>query len=393
MPDAVVGPTDSASGDALALMTKLLCELVAIDSTNPDLVIGGAGEGAIAAAVATWLGKQGCEVVMEPVEEGRPNVIARIRGSGGGRSLLLNSHLDTVAAGDMLSAHVPRIENGRLYGRGAGDTKAGLAAAMWAMSALTADHPLRGDLILAAVIDEEAGSKGTEALLRNWHADAGIVLEPTGLAIDIAHKGFVWVTIRVDGVAAHGSHPELGVDAIAKLARIIVEVEQLDRRLRGSEPHDLFGTGSIHCSLIQGGTELSSYPAQATVQLERRTVLGESAASVEKELNELLQGVAAADPSVRATLTIDLTRNPLSLDPSEPIAAILSRYVAELGRPAVVGGGSGWTDAALMNEAGIPSVIFGPSSIGNHGANESVDLHSVEQCGMTLIAVARDFCG
>lgn len=375
-------------------MTTLLRKLVATDSTNPDLVVGGAGEGAVASIVASWLSEQGCEVIVQPVETHRSNVIAQVPGRGGGRSLLLNSHLDTVGAGDMQDAHQPRIENGRLYGRGAGDTKAGLVAAMWTMSVLARERSLRGDLILAAVIDEEAGSKGTEALVRDWHADAGIVLEPTGLAIDIAHKGFVWLTIRVDGVAAHGDHPDRGVDAIAKLARIIVEIEQLDRRLRTAAPHHAVGnTGSIHCSLVQGGTELSSYPAQASVQLERRTVPGETAASVKQELTDLLENLAASDPTIRASLTVDFSRNPLLLDPSEPIAAILSRHVGALGQPAVVGGGSGWTDAALMNEAGIPTVIFGPTGEGSHGSNESVDLQSMEQCATTLIAVAREFCG
>jgi acetylornithine deacetylase/succinyl-diaminopimelate desuccinylase-like protein len=375
-------------------MTALLCELVAVDSTNPDLVVGGAGEGAVAEVVANWLGERGCEVIVQLVEAERSNVIARVPGRGGGRSLLFNAHLDTVGVGDMHDAHRPRIENGRLYGRGAGDTKAGLVAAMWTMSVIARERPLRGDLILAAVIDEEAGSKGTEALVRDWHADAGIVLEPTGLAINIAHKGFVWATIRVDGVAAHGDHPDLGVDAIAKLGRVIVEIEQLDKRLRGAAPHYAVGsTGSIHCSLVHGGTELSSYPAQATLQVERRTVPGETAASIKQELTELLDDLAASDPALRASLTIDFSRNPLLLDASEPIATSLSRHVGALGQAAIVGGGSGWTDAALMNEAGIPSVIFGPRGEGSHGSNESVDLRSMEQCATTLVAVAREFCG
>ncbi|HET9920604.1 MAG TPA: M20/M25/M40 family metallo-hydrolase, partial [Ktedonobacteraceae bacterium] len=250
---------------------ELLRQLVAIDSINPDLVPGGAGEGEIARFVANWLEQAGLEVTIEEAAPQRPNVIAVARGSGGGRSLLLNAHMDTVGVAGMERPHEPYIEENRLYGRGAYDMKGGLAAILVA-GAAAKQRDLRGDVIVTAVCDEEYASIGTASVVKNWRADAAIVTEPTELDICVAHKGFCWLDIETTGVAAHGSLPELGVDAIAKMGKVLVALEALDRSLRAAPSHPLLGSGSLHASLIAGGQELSSYPERCLLNVERRTV-------------------------------------------------------------------------------------------------------------------------
>ncbi|MEP7105617.1 MAG: M20/M25/M40 family metallo-hydrolase, partial [Chloroflexota bacterium] len=254
---------------------ELLSRLVAIDSVNPDLVAGGAGEAEMARFVASWLESAGLEVSTEELVPGRPSVVGVARGTGGGRSLMLNAHTDTVGVEGMDRPHEPRVDGNRLYGRGSYDMKSGLAAIMLA-GAQAARAGLAGDVIVAAVADEEAGGLGTEAVLRRWSADATIVTEPTELDLAIAHRGFVWIEVETRGRAAHGSRPQLGIDAIVKMGPILSGLEALDQRLRAGPGHPLLGTGSVHASIIAGGAELSTYPASCKLMAERRTIPGET---------------------------------------------------------------------------------------------------------------------
>src|SRR2546421_3559492 len=262
-------------------LEELIFELVAIESVNPDLIPLGSGETKIARFVALWLAAAGLEVdVVEPVA-GRPSVGGTLRGSGGGRSLMLNAHMDTVGAGGMADAFSPVVRDGRVYGRGAYDMKASLAAIM--ITAREASKlKLKGDLIITAVADEEVASLGTSAVLEKYRADASIVTEPTELRLCLAHKGFVWLEVETTGVAAHGSRADIGVDAIANMGRVLAGVLDLNERLRSGPSHPLLGTGSIHASLIEGGQEMSTYPARCVAKLERRTIPGET--EVEREL-------------------------------------------------------------------------------------------------------------
>src|SRR6266699_5194421 len=208
-------------------ITNLLQQLVAINSINPDLVADGAGEGEIARFVANWLTWAGLEVEIDEPRPGRPNVIGIARGTGGGRSLMLNPHMDTVGVVGMERPHDPYIQDNRLYGRGAFDMKGGLAAIM-AAGAAAKQLQLRGDVIVTAVVDEEYASIGTTSIVKRWRADAAIVTEPTDLNICVAHKGFIWLEVQTIGIAAHGSLPEIGVDAIAKMGKVLVGLEELD---------------------------------------------------------------------------------------------------------------------------------------------------------------------
>ena len=376
-----------------AEIADLTAQLVGIDSTNPDLVPGGAGEGAISAFVASWLGDRGIDVETHDASPGRPNVVGVVRGSGGGKTLMLNAHVDTVGAGGMGDPFDPQIEGNRLYGRGAYDMKASLAAIMLAATRAQAAG-LRGDLIVTAVADEEFASVGTQAIVDRYKADAAIVTEPTDLAMCLAHKGFVWLDIATHGTAAHGSLPEDGIDAIVKMARVLTGIGELDHRLRAACPQPLVGTGSVHASLISGGTELSTYPDLCRVHIERRTVPGETPAAVEAEFRQMIAAGASQDSTFRADLTMGISREPFHVSDTLPIVRLLREVATtHLGRvPATIGAG-GWMDSALLSAAGIPTVIFGPTGEGAHADVEWVDLDSAATCANILTAVATAFCG
>ena len=348
-------------------LEKLICDLVAIESVNPDLVPGGSGEAAIAAFVATWMRDAGLEVsVVEPVA-GRPSVVGVRRGSGGGRSLMLNAHMDTVGAGGMSSAFTPVVREGRVYGRGAVDMKGSLAAIM--LAAARAPR-LRGDLLVCAVADEEVASQGTSAVLGEFHADFGIVTEPSELRLCLAHKGFVWLEVETVGVVAHGSRADIGLDAIALMGPVLTRLQGLENSLRVRRRHPLLGTGSIHASLIEGGQELSTYPDRCVLKIERRTVPGEDWSSEFPEARVLLE------------------RPPSEVASDHPLARAVS---AAAGNPEEIGVAY-WMDMALMNEAGIPTVCFGPSGEGEHADVEWVDTDSVSRCVEVYLKVAETLC-
>ncbi len=376
----------------MSAIAELLQQLVAIDSINPDLVPGGAGEARIARFVAEWFERAGLEVVWDEVAPGRPNVIGIVRGSGGGRSLLLNAHMDTVGVAGMEHPHEPSIENNQLYVRGAYDMKGGLAAIMTA-GAWAKQQGLRGDVIVTAVVDEEYGSIGTTSIVQHWHTDAAIVTEPTELDIFTAHKGFVWLDVETFGVAAHGSLPNLGVDAIVKMGKVLVDLETLAVTLQSTPPHRLLGTGSVHASLIHGGQERSSYPQHCSLSIERRTIPGETVQQVEAELPTILARIAASDPTFQAKVTTGLVRDPFEISFNEPIVqTVLRQGTRILGHEISEGGMAAWTDAALLSAAGIPTVIFGPGGKGAHAIVEWSDITQVERCTEILAATAEDFC-
>jgi acetylornithine deacetylase len=355
-------------------LTDLTAELVSIDSVNPALVPGGNGERDIASFVAEWCGRHGLEV--ELVGDERPSVIATRRGSGGGRSLLLNAHLDTVGVAGMSAPHAPLVENGRLYGRGAYDMKGALAAILLAAAAV---ESLRGDVIVTAVADEELASIGTEQVLERVRADAAIVPEPTELQLAVAHRGFVGFELETHGVAAHGSRPDLGVDAIVKMGHVLVALEQLDERLQSGPRHPLAGVGSVHASLVEGGQELSSFPARCLLTAERRTIPGETLADVERELGEL-----AGDATVR----VIASRDPYEAAVDHPFVEL----VARVAKVETLVGAPFWTDAALIAGAGIPTVLYGPAGEGAHAEVEWVDLASLERVRAIIARTAAEWC-
>ena len=255
---------------------SLVRDLVAIDSVNPSLVPGAAGEAQVADALASHMRYMGLDVHLQEVAPGRPNVIGVLNGVERGRSLMFCGHIDTVGVAGMEAPFDPIEREGRLYGRGAQDMKGGVAAMIDAARVARSRGWRKGRLVIAAVVDEEYVSIGADALVGEWKADAAIVTEPTDLQIGVGHKGFAWATVETRGRAAHGSRPKDGRDAIMRMGRVLNRLERLDCELQARSPHPLIGTGSLHASIIEGGRELSSYPDGCRLQVERRTVPGES---------------------------------------------------------------------------------------------------------------------
>ena len=367
----------------------LLKELVAIDSQNPSLVPGAAGESQVAAYVADWA--KGAGLTAEIMEEtpGRPSVVVRSGGSSA-RSLLLCGHLDTVGVSEMSDPFSPVVRGGRLYGRGAYDMKGGLAAALIACR----EAARRGlEVTVAAVADEEHSSLGVQEVLRHVRADAAIVTEPTELTVATAHRGFVWTEIAVAGLAAHGSRPHLGVDAIMKTGPILTALDDLNERLRGRE-HPRLGRGFVHASLIRGGREESTIPDSCTLTIERRTLPGETTEDTERDIAGLLDRCRAADPALRVSSRTTLARAPFEVADDEPIVQAVARAAeTTTGKPAELAGASYWADAAFIAAAGIPTVLFGPDGDGAHAREEWVSLPGTVACAQALVAAALDFCG
>jgi acetylornithine deacetylase len=367
-------------------LTELLAALVAIDSVNPSLVPGAAGESEAAQLVSDWARANGLEAETIEHDPGRPSVIVRARGGGGGRTLMLCGHLDTVGVDGMDAPFTPRIDGDRLYGRGSYDMKAGIAAALIACrDALRLG--LAGDVVVAAVADEEYASLGIQHVLGSLQADAAVVTEPTELELVVAHKGFVWLEVEVTGRAAHGSRPHLGIDAIVKTGPLLVALAELDRSL-AARVHPLLGRGSIHASLIDGGTELSSYPSRCTLRVERRTLPGETVSVIEAELDRLLDGCRAADPELAVDRRTLLARDPFEVEQNAEIVSIVG---AALGS-SEVGGASYWADSGFIAAAGIPTVLLGPSGEGAHAVEEWVSLEGTATVARTLLAAAEVFC-
>lgn len=372
---------------------QLLSDLVAIDSVNPGLVPGAAGEAEIADYVAAWLERRGLQVWRQELAPRRANVVGVLAGSAAGKTLALNAHLDTVGVSGMDDPFNPRVGGDRLYGRGSYDMKGGLAAIMLAVEKLARNGLPSGDVVVMAVGDEEYGSLGTEMALAASRTDAAIVTEPTALEICVAHKGFAWMEIETLGRAAHGSRADLGVDAIAAMGEVLAQFSRRNSELRSRAPHPLLGTPTLHASLIRGGQELSSYPASCLLQAERRTLPGETPTDITNELEGMLRAVEACDPSFRATGNVFFWRDPFEVDVASPIVRVVHDAATHVtGNDPGLGGADAWMDAALLQGAGIPTVVFGPGGAGAHAHEEWVSISQVATCATVLERAARAFC-
>lgn len=366
----------------------LLATLVAIDSVNPSLVAGAAGESRIAARVASWARDNGLTAHVLEAIGGRPSVIVR-GGAGDGPTLLLCGHLDTVGTGGVADPFTPRVEGDRLYGRGAYDMKGGLAAAL--VACRDAHHAgIAGEVVVAAVADEEHASLGVQEVLRHVRADAAIVTEPTELRVATAHKGFVWTEIEVTGRSAHGSRPHLGIDAIMKTGPILQALDELNRELASRRVHPSLGPGSLHASLIAGGREQSTIPERCVLTVERRTLPGETVPGVEADVARLLERCRGADPELTVAARTTLARDPFETGPGEPIVRAVQDALSGSDPEPV--GVSYWADSAFIAAAGIPTVLFGPNGDGAHAEIEWVSLPGTVTCARVLTIAARSFC-
>ena len=365
----------------------LLDDLVRIDSVNPGLDPAGAGEKEIAAFVADLGRSAGLSVETVEGTPGRPSVILRGGRNSGGRRLLLCGHLDTVSLAAPLS---PRVDGDRLYARGAYDMKGGLAAALVACRDASAAG-IDGEVVVAAVADEERASLGVQDVLA--HLDPGeiraaVVTEPTERQVGTAHRGFVWTEVTVTGVAAHGSRPHLGADAILAAGHHLAAFDALDQEIR-TRPHPFLGPGNLHASLIAGGTEESTIPDRCVFTVERRTLPGDTLERVEADVAELLDRCRPADSRLTVTARTVLHR-PAMETPHD--AEIVRALLAAAGPGTTVAPMSYWADSAFLAAAGIPTALYGPEGEGAHADVEWVSRSGTCTATAVLTRLARNFC-
>jgi len=375
-------------------LLRTLQDLIRIDSINPALVPGGAGEVEIAQYVGQACRALGLPTEILAAQPLRPSVVARLTGTGAGKELMLNAHLDTVGVAGMAAPFPAELRDGRVYGRGAYDMKGSLAACLAAMQALVeAGANLAGDLILTVVADEEYASQGTAEVLQHYRADGAIVTEPTELKLCLAHKGFVWLEVETFGRAAHGSRWQEGIDANMHMGRFLAELEKLESELRRWPGHPLTRPPSLHAAWLQGGTGWSTYAANCRLQIERRTIPGESTAQVIAEIAAISARVSQQHDAFRARLGTVLSRDPFEVSPQAELAVILTEAATRaLGQPPERIGVPFWMDSALLAAAGIETVVIGPVGAGAHAEVEWVDLQSLIDLAQILVHAALAYC-
>lgn len=380
------------SGDPLALARLL----VSIPSVNPTLAPGGSGEGEIAEVTADLLRGWGFETNTHEVAPGRWNVVGRLAGEG--PTLLFNGHLDTVGVEGMtVDPFAAEVRDGRLVGRGSCDMKGGVAALMSASARLASAGP-RPSLIVALTADEEHASVGMAALVQGRRpdelADMAVVCEPTSLRVMPAHKGFVWLRALFRGRAAHGSRPDIGVDAVRHAGLYLAALDQYADELGARAAHPLLGHGSFHAGTIRGGTAESVYPDACELTLERRTMPGEEASDVVDDFQRVLDQVSTRHPSIEASLEMTLDRPGTEVSTESPLVRGLLDAASAEGVESRVEGMTAWVDAAFLNEAGVPAVCFGPGSIEQaHTADEWLDVNELRSCADVLEGFARGLVG
>ena len=379
----------------LAEVEDLLSALVRIDSVTPSLIPDGAGEAAIAEFIHDWLARIGVDVTLEEVAPGRPNVLARLPGTGGGSSLCLNAHSDTVGYANWADRALrPERIGDRLVGVGVADDKSSCAIALLAMREIVASGPrLRGDLVVAFTVDEEALSIGTTNLLEHHTYDGAIILEPKGIGrAVIEHQGFGWIDLIVHGKAAHGSAPADGIDAIANMAEVIRPLAALGARF-ASEPDPRNGATVFHASTIVGGTDYATYPSLCTLGIEIGTQPGETLAARVAEIEAIFADCRSRIPGFSAEARVHLERDPFKAAGHEVLLAAADRAAEQvIGRAHEQVGLNAWMDAALMQGAGIPTISLGADGGNFHAPEEWVSLPECVSLVEIIRQTAINFC-
>ena len=374
---------------------KTLTDLVRINSVNPSLSPDGKGEAEIGAYVADALNDLGLSVTTYEIEPGRVNVVGFLKGTGDGRSLLLNAHMDTVGVEGMtIDPFGAEDRDGRLYGRGAQDMKGSLAAMLGAAKALVdGGVELAGNLLITAVADEEHASIGTDNLVKHVTADAAIVTEPTDLTLCRAHRGFIWYDVETFGRAAHGSRFQEGIDANMRMGRFLAQLDKLEQELRQRPPHPLVGPPSLHAARLQGGSEVSIYAAHCLLQIERRTTPGEIKTRITAEIQAIIDQLAADDPTFKAAVKPTFERDPFEVKADAKIVDILEGAITKLtGKKPAHTGQSFWTDAAILAAVGMETALIGPIGNGLHSEEEWVNIQSVIDLAHILAETTIRYC-
>ncbi|HEY3897993.1 MAG TPA: M20 family metallopeptidase [Chthoniobacter sp.] len=360
---------------------EILAGLIRINSVNSSYD-GGPGEREIATWVRRFFEQRGIEVWEQEVFPGRPNVIARLPGRDSSRRVILEAHTDTVSVKGMtIPPFEPRVENGKMYGRGSCDTKAGLAAMMHAVASLHAEGiqpPC--EVWLAAAVDEEFSYRGVVKLCEGLAGHAAIVAEPTDLRAVIASKGVLRWRIAVRGKAAHSGKPHLGVNAITHMARVVLALEEDHLRL-AAHPHPLLGPGTVNVGVITGGVQVNFVPDTCAIEIDRRLLPGETVANVLAHYQGILDTLRSQHPSLDAIMeTPMLTDEALETAAGSAPAQLATTVLTDMGLDGTPCGVPFSSDASKLSRQGIPSLVFGPGSIDQaHAAVEYIDLAEVDR--------------
>lgn len=385
------------SSVSAAQVIDFISDLVRIESVTPWLVEGGAGEREVVAFLADWCADLPVEIVQDEIAPGRFNLLVTWRGTGGGPTLCINAHADTVGyAGWVDTALVPRLDGDRLYGLGAADDKGCCAAALLALRALIATGVrLRGDLIIVCVADEEGVSLGSEVLVKSLKADAAIVIEADALPkVVVEHQGFGWIDVEFHGKAAHGSAPGVGVDAIVGLAEFLSRFHAWDLEHFAIEPEPRNGRTVFHTGTVRGGTDYATYPSECVLGIEIGTQPGETLADRVREIEAILAHTREVLPGLTTDVVVRLDRSPFLARGHEQLLASLDRAAQlHLGTKLDQEGLNAWTDAALLQDAGIPTVLLGPLGGNFHAPDEWVSIPEVVSLVDVLVGAIADYLG
>lgn len=362
-------------------LESTLADLIRINSINSSYA-GGPGEAELADYVDRYFQQLGVRTWRQEVFPGRENVIACIPGAQSDRRVILEAHMDTASiTGMTIPPFEPTVENRRMYGRGACDTKAGLAAMMQAVADLQRSGTKPPcEIWLAAVVDEEYSFRGVVKLCEQITGAAAIVAEPTDLRAVIASKGVLRWRMISHGVAAHSSKTHLGVNAISHMARVVLALEQDAERLARTS-HPLLGNASCNVGRIDGGVQVNFVPDRCVIEIDRRTLPHESAETVLREYQTLLDAIARTDPTFKVEMEEPmLVDGALDTPPDSDVAQVAAELLGELGLNTELAGVPFGSDASKLAAAGVPSIVFGPGSIDQaHAAVEYVDLDQVAQ--------------
>jgi acetylornithine deacetylase len=347
--------------------------------------------------MAAWLSDLPVEVTFDEIEPGRINLIARLRGTGGGPVLGINAHADTVGYANWADRALhPTMEGERMVGLGVADDKSGCAAGLLALRSLVESGVrLKGDVLLACVADEEGVSIGSEDLVKHHAMDACIVIEPDELPKAIVeHQGFGWIDVIVHGVAAHGSAPEKGVDAIVHMAEVVQRMDRIDREVFSKTADSRNGKTVFHTGTLQAGTDYATYPSRAVLGIEIGTQPGEHLSDRVREIEGIFAELSGTLRGFSAEVDVKLDRDPFVAEGYEPLLAALDGAAVDvIQRPFEPCGLNAWTDAALMQAAGIPTVLIGSAGGNFHAPDEWASIPELTQLARIVEGAARTFCG
>jgi acetylornithine deacetylase/succinyl-diaminopimelate desuccinylase family protein len=376
-------------------VVTLLTNLLAIESVN-SAYPGGVGEAAMADAVEAWARDAGLGVERQQVTPGQDNVLVTLDAPGATETLLYEAHMDTVALAPMgKGALQPSIRQGRVYGRGACDTKGSLAAMMVAIERLRdrrAELPV--NVVLLAAVDEEHAFTGILRYIESdQSAGAAVVGEPTDVHLVVAHKGCVRGTIRTVGRAAHSAEPHRGVSAIDAMAKVLVALRDMSERLAG-DSHPLLRAPTFSVGLIEGGSGVNVVPKTCTITWDRRTLPNETPDTVLAQIDAVLDRVRERSGEFRIERPAPLlVSEGLDTSPDELLVRAAGQACVAAGLDGSPTGVPYGTDASkLQHRRGIPAIVFGPGSISQaHGADEYVPIEQLQRAVDVYTGIALRF--